>query len=257
MLRQTSRRATTAIPPGRCGVIGVLGATGGLGASTVSAVLAMRSALSGRSTVLIDGHRHAGGLYILLALDGAPGLRWPDLSAARGDLDGPALLGALPSVRDCHVLSWGRSRGAAISGFEEVCRGLVSEVALGVIDLPGAGAEDAPRWWAMCDHLLLLIGSGVRELASAAVVLDVLQRGDPAPDDPRVMGLLRQHQRAGVTIDSVSALLGIPMLATLASDRHVDKAVRVGEAMGLRTSPLAQACDLVLHSLADPLVITG
>ncbi|MGB5937052.1 MAG: septum site-determining protein Ssd, partial [Ornithinimicrobium sp.] len=232
-------------PPGSV-VIGVIGATGGVGVSAMASALAVRSAARGHSTVLIDGDSYGGGLDIMLGLDLSPGLRWPDLSAAQGELDGAAILSALPALPGCHVLSWGRSPGSAGENGPGVCAAVSAEVDVSVLDLPSLRGSHAHAWSAMCDHIVVLCGSGVRPLASAAVVLEALERADPTPDAPRILGVLRQSHRNSMDIDTASALLGIPLVATIEFDRWIEVALCRGEAVGMRMSPLARACDRVL-----------
>lgn len=231
-------------------VIGVLGATGGLGASTLAAILAVRGGLAGHSTLLVDGHPFGGGLDILLGLDASPALRWPDLSSAQGDLDGAAILSALPAISGCHVVSWGRAPGGSFATAAAVCAALVAEADLSVIDLPGPGTPDAQRWSDLCDHLVLLCGSGVRQLVTAAVVLETVELADRAPGAPRVVGLLRQAHRGAPDVDSASALLGIPLWGKVETDRRIEVALRRGEAIGLRTGPLTQLCERILRDLS-------
>ncbi len=236
-------------------VIGVMGATGGVGVSAMASALAMRSAACGHSTVLIDGDPYGGGLDIMLGLDLSPGLRWPDLSAAQGELDGAAIMSALPAVPGCHVLSWGRSPGSAANNGPSVCAALTAQADVTVLDLPTWRSPRAHAWSTMCDRIVVLCGSGVRPLASAAVVLEALEQADPTPDAPRVIGVLRQFRGSSIDIDTASALLGIPLVATIEFDRRIEVALCRGEAVGTRMSPLARACDRVLAQVTPNSVV--
>ncbi|MGB3686647.1 MAG: septum site-determining protein Ssd [Ornithinimicrobium sp.] len=246
--------------PGGSVVIGVVGASGGLGVSAMASTLAVRSAATGHSTVLIDGDPYGGGLDIMLGLDLSPGLRWPDLSAAQGELDGAAILSALPALPglgECHVLSWSRSPGSAGDNGPAVCAAVSAQVDVSVLDLPSLRSSHAHAWSAMCDHIVVLCGSGVRPLASAAVVLEALEQADPNPDAPRVLGMLRQCHRSSMDVDTASALLGIPLVATIEFDRRIEVALRRGEAVGRRMGPLARSCDRVLAQLNASAVVAA
>ncbi len=113
-------------------VVGVVGARGGVGASTVAAALALRVHRHGwhaerrrprrRGTgragatadvprvVLVDLDPAGGGLDVHLGIEDVPGVRWPDLAGARGDVSGPELTDLLPDWAGVTVLSGDRWR---------------------------------------------------------------------------------------------------------------------------------------------------
>src|SRR6476619_2946840 len=91
-------------------VMGVIGASGGLGVSSLAVALAVRAGLRVGATVAIDGAPGGGALDVTACLEHLPGLRWPDLAAAQGALDGAALLRALPTEATTRVLA-GTRRG--------------------------------------------------------------------------------------------------------------------------------------------------
>ncbi len=86
----------------------VVGAVGGVGASTLAALLARRRAAAGGSALLVDLDLGRGGIDVLLGLERASGVRWPDLAGVRGTLALDDLDGLLPRWRGVDVLSAGR-----------------------------------------------------------------------------------------------------------------------------------------------------
>src|SRR5450631_1703863 len=96
-------------------IIGVVGGSGGVGASVLSAAIAIRAAQAGLRTVCLDGDRLGGGLDVTLGIEQERGVRWPDLPGARGRIDGPELLRALPTVDGVAVLSFDRARDVRLA----------------------------------------------------------------------------------------------------------------------------------------------
>ncbi len=246
-----------AVTPRGC-VIGVLGASGGLGVSTLATALAMRSALARGPSLLIDGHPRGGGLDVHLGVDSEDGLRWTDLAAVRGQIEAAAVLSGLPSVQGCRVLSWDRRPGVRLDGGGVgLARTLAQESIVTVIDLPGPEAYEAHEWWRLCEHVVLLCGGGVQQVAAAAIAVECLNAAvEPAPPSgahrrsrstgASVLGVLRQ-QRSGTTDrDDVSAMLGLPFVAAIRDDPKVVTALLRGEPVGVKNSPVAVVADAVL-----------
>ena len=119
-------------------IIGVVGGSGGVGASALTAAIAVRGAQAGLRTVCLDGDRLGGGLDVTLGIEQERGVRWPDLAGARGRIDGPELLRALPAVDGVAVLSFDRARDVrpAAEILREVLIALSRATDLVVVDLP-------------------------------------------------------------------------------------------------------------------------
>ncbi|WP_433564193.1 septum site-determining protein Ssd [Nocardia sp. CA-151230] len=95
--------------PGDGAVLAVAGAGAGSGASVLAAAVALTAAGRFRDrTLLVDCAPYGGGLDLLLGLERAPGLRWPDLTIEHGRVSAPALHEALPATAGLAVLSCGR-----------------------------------------------------------------------------------------------------------------------------------------------------
>lgn len=101
--------------PARDGrLLAVLGAGGGSGASTFAATTALVAQRHGLRTLLVDADPSAGGLDVLLGIEGSAGARWPDLFSSRGRISADVLAAALPAAGGVPVLSWGRDGAASV-----------------------------------------------------------------------------------------------------------------------------------------------
>lgn len=101
-------------PPRDGRLVVVLGAGGGSGASTFAATAALAANRSGLRTLLVDADPCAGGVDVLLGIEGEPGARWADLAQSRGRISADVLAAALPTAGGLPVLSWGREGPAGI-----------------------------------------------------------------------------------------------------------------------------------------------
>ena len=103
------RLARTVEPASTAHVVGVLGGCGGAGASLFA--VRPRGRRCGRragAPLLVDLDPLGGGLDLALGLDDVPGLRWPDLAAARGRLPASSLHESLPRAGSARGARWGR-----------------------------------------------------------------------------------------------------------------------------------------------------
>ena len=148
----------------RAAVVSVLGASGGLGVSTLVLTMAMLAARSGQRSVAVDLARSSGGLDLVAGAETTPGLRWGDLSGARGELG--EIIGSLPGVDGVSLLAASRdSPGlpdeaavAAVTGSLSRSSGLL------VVD---AGREQPAI---VADHVLLVVGADVRSVAAGRML---------------------------------------------------------------------------------------
>lgn len=191
-------------------VMGVIGASGGLGASTLAVALAVRAGRQVGATVAIDGALDGGALDVTACLEHLSGVRWPDLAAAQGGLDGAALLRVLPAEGTTRILA-GTHRGlgdnvvrAALAGLARVC-GVV------VVDL-GRSLWLADR----CSELVLVAGTSARQLADATAVADAIHElGCPT-------GLVVRTGRGDpVSPEEVALHLDLPLAGMLRDDPRV------------------------------------
>lgn len=225
-------------------VIGVAGGSGGVGASVLTAAIAVRAARAGLRPVALDGDRLGGGLDVTLGIEQERGVRWPDLAGARGRIDGPQLLRRLPSADGVPVLSFDRARDVSLisemAGEVLLALSLASDVV--VVDLPRPDHEIFAALAPSLDSIVLLAGSGIRDLAGASAVAGHLIQA--CPD---VWLCLRTSGRGSHLADTVAGALDLPLLAVVREEPSLAADVLHGIPPGSSArGALAAVADLVL-----------
>jgi secretion/DNA translocation related CpaE-like protein len=224
-------------------IIGVVGGSGGVGASVLTAAIAVRAAQAGLRTVCVDGDRLGGGLDVTLGIEQERGVRWPDLAGARGRIDGPELLRRLPAVDGVQVLSFDRQRDVplAVEIVKEVLQALSVAAEVVVVDLPRPDHEIFAAMAPAVAAMVLLAGSGIRDLAGASAIAEHLQA---CPD---LWLCLRTSGRGSHFADTVAGALDLPLLAVLREEPSLAADVLHGIPPGSSAKgALAAAADLVL-----------
>lgn len=253
------RRIPTAGGPG----IAVVGASGGAGASTLVAALGLAGGRSGCSCVAVDLQPGGGGLDVVFGIEHVPGLRWSDLVAVEGAVDGAALGLRLPSVCGVAVLAHPRD-GRAGPGAEvvvAVVRALASAFDLVVLDAARSAVALLGELCPALGTVVVLGRVGVSELAAVAAIATSLTSVDPTAGNGPPMVLLRgpspgasswrrlapRRRRlcAGVAVD-----LGVPEVGWVGEDSTVVRDVVAGRVPGRRSGPLSRVADEVLERWA-------
>lgn len=228
--------------------IAVLGGRGGAGASVLAAALAHTAARASLRTLLVDADPLGGGLDLLLGWEALDGLRWPELAAARGRVDAPSLVRALPGRGALALLSWARGEGPRDVPVEAMSAALDAgrrgrDVV--VLDLPRHLPRSAAIALAAADRAVLVVPAQLRATAAAARVaalaaahhqaLEVVVRG-PAP--------------GRLTALDVAQALGLPLAGTLGAEPGLAGALERGRAPGANArGPLAALCRQLLDDL--------
>ena len=237
-------------------IIGVVGGSGGVGASALTAAIAVRAARAGLRAACMDGDRLGGGLDVTLGVEQEGGVRWPDLAAARGRIDGPELLRRLPSVDGVRVLSFDRARDVLLAAetTQEALHALSQAVDVVVVDLPSPDHEVFGALVHSLDVVVLLAGSGIRDLAGASAVSEHLIRAcsDACPDEsPEIWLCLRTNGRGSHFADTVAGALDLPLLAVVREEPSLAADVLHGLPPGSSAKgALAAAADKVLAHCA-------
>jgi secretion/DNA translocation related CpaE-like protein len=240
-------------PAPTAAVLGVIGGCGGAGASTLAVGLASVAARSEVRTLLVDADPLGGGLDLLVGAEQEGGLRWDDLTEARGRLQ-PALLSSmLPAVGDLSVLSWGRrSRdlGAVMARPDTVAavlRSAVREFRLVVVDLSRRFAEEDLTALQLCRSVVVVVPSEVRATAAAT---GVCARLDQWVADQRLV--VRGPAPAGLPAEAVADALGLPLVGRLRSEPAVAAALDRGEPLPARPRG---ALAVLSHDLLDQVLV--
>lgn len=238
----TSAKAGQDQQAGTGWVLGVLGASGGVGASALATACAVRAAAAGRQTTLVDVSPWAGGIEILAGTDTVPGLRWPELEGARGDIDPHRLRAELPQGQTGFCcLSWGAHPPQwAPPGPDPVLSSIAAANELTVVDLPRPAAPGQVHraWWQACDALVLLVQPSVVGIGAAATLSE---------DLPLLDGVVLRAP-VGLSDADLAGALGAPVLARVATDRSVERCLARAEALGSSPGPLSDAADEVLRA---------
>ncbi|MEV6489792.1 septum site-determining protein Ssd, partial [Actinoplanes sp. NPDC051633] len=152
----------------RARVLAVTGGRGGAGASILAAGLAVTSVSSGRRTLLVDADPLGGGLDLLLGWEAVDGLRWPALARTGGQVDPPALLGALPSRGDLVLLSFDRAGGSVpLEAMEATLDAARRGRDVVVIDVPRRLDDAAVLALQAAHRVLIVVPAELRAVAAA------------------------------------------------------------------------------------------
>ena len=213
--------------------LGVVGGSGGAGATTLACALGQVASGPGPALV-VDLDPLGPGCDRVLALEEAPGVRWDSLGTLAGRLSGRALREAVPRRERLGVLGWGP---AATVPDAAVVRETLSAARRGhdtvVVDLPRHG-DLVPEVAARCRLVLVVVVPTVSGVAAAA------RRVAALPERGPVGLVVRGH---GVDPQRVAALVGAPVLTTMAGQRGLAEAVELGLGpVRSRRGPLAAAC---------------
>ena len=190
---------SVASPPQRALVVGVVAGRGGAGASTLAATISRH--LARRTvTVLVDLDRASAGIDVLLGLEGADGVRWPDLADTRGEVSGADVLALLPRWGSCAVLSADRARPGAPEPavVADVLHALTAEAGALVLDLDRAPPSWRESLVGACDAVLGVDGLACApcgRCATAFLACALTLLGDRRT--PRAWLLVRGPRRRG------------------------------------------------------------
>ena len=210
-------------------ILGVIGGCGGAGASTTAALLAGASALGGRSTLLIDGDRLAGGLELSVSPRMPEGLHWPDVVAASGPINPDQLEASLPRVGPLAVLSWpagaelaARVPAAGIAGTLDAARAAFDLV---VVDV-GRGREAIEDFAWASDRLLVVVPARLGGVLSSSQLVHELP---PVP----VGALVRGRATDGVDAEQLADAVGCPFVGRVPTLRRAAAAAESGRLLEL------------------------
>jgi secretion/DNA translocation related CpaE-like protein len=224
-------------------VVGVVGGRGGAGASVLAAALALTAAESGRRSLLLDADPLGGGVDLLLGAETAPGVRWPDLAAARGRLAPGSVSGAVPSVDGVGLLSW--HRGAPVEIPTEAVRAVLDEVIgcwdLVVVDLPRVTTSLSREMADRCRRILVVVPAEVRASAAAGSVAAALA------GTTELALVVRGPAPTGLPAEAVAEGLGLPLVGCLRAEGGIAATLDRGELFALRErGPLRTLCRKLL-----------
>ncbi len=228
-----------------CLTVGVIGARGGAGASTLAVAVAMAASRRSVPTLLVDADPLAGGVELVLGCEDADGLRWPQVASTQGRVGSAALRSALPRAGNVAVLSWDRSGALGVDA--ATMRSILAAGRRGsdllVIDLP-RGLDDAgSAAVTTCDVLVVVVTGDVRAAASAHRLVALLRTQCP---DIRLV--VRTRAAVDLSAETLSETLQVPLLATIRTERSVERSIDAGLGPPSR-GRLHRQCESILAQL--------
>ncbi len=216
--------------PGPGGLIlGVTGGCGGAGATTAAIWIAQAAAGLGARVLLVDGDPWGGGLELALAAEENPGLRWPDLSEARGSIDPVQLADSLPVAGGFSFLSWPASREQPVPVAATTTAGVLDAARRGyelvVVDI-GRGADPIHSFAWDCDRITMVVPA---QLKAAVAAVRLLQEFPPVEASLLVRG------RPGAALDGplIAEAIGLPVQGRVPELRGVAAAMEAGRLLEL------------------------
>jgi secretion/DNA translocation related CpaE-like protein len=225
----------------RGGVLAVIGGRGGAGATVFATALAHVAA----DALLVDVDPWGGGIDLALGIEGAAGLRWPDLTLQGGRLGYAALREALPALRDLTVLSIGRA-GREVD--QDALRTVIDAGSRGgatvICDVPRRATPAAEAALDAADLVAMVASADVRSCAATTALGQWL-----LGINPNVGLVVRGPAPGGLTPANVASIVGLPLLAAMRPQPRLAAALERGGLNLGRRSPLTSAARRVLAVL--------
>jgi secretion/DNA translocation related CpaE-like protein len=237
--------------PGPGGIIlGVTGGCGGAGATTAAIWIAQAAAGMGARVLLVDGDPWGGGLELAIAAEESPGLRWPDLSEARGSIDSGQLSDSLPVSGGFSFLSWPATREQPVPVAAPTTPGVLDAARRGfelvVLDIGrGAGPLQSYAW--DCDRIMMVVPAQLKAAVAAVRLLN---------EFPPVEAGLLVRGRSGAALDAslISEAIGLPVQGRVPELRGVGAAMESGRLLELgKRRSVRHFAASVLDTLGDEL----
>ena len=229
------------VAPHRGRVIAVTAGRGGGGASVFAAALAQRAG----EALLVDLDPCGGGVDLLLGVESAPGLRWPEMATASGRLNWVAVREVLPRKADMSMLSCTRSYreidpGAAQAVVDAGRRGGATVIC----DLPRPFNSAALRVLESTDLVVVVTSCDVRAVAATGAVAGVIRTVNSN------LGLVvRGPAPGGLRATEVVEITAVPLLTAMRPEPMLAVQLEQGGLRLRRRSPLAVAARKVLDVL--------
>lgn len=207
-------------------VLAVVGGVGGAGASCFASALALEAGRHGLRVLLVDGDPIGGGLDVLLGIEAAEGLRWPEVGPQGRALTARSLADALPCTGNVWVLSAGTP--PATSGLSPA--GLLSAARRGfdvvVCDVDRHIDELGSELLAQALLTVVVVPEDVRSLGAAAGLVQRLRTHSSS------LAVVTARRRPGLSRDVVEGALGLPVVSRVRVDRRLPEALDHGAGPG-------------------------
>lgn len=246
-------------------MITFVGASGGVGVSCLMAAVAVVAAQAGRRVGCMDRDA-GGGLDVVFGMDHLPGVRWPQVASAHGEIAPEVLLRELPNYGGVWVVAHSREAVVEVSAEAHASVRDSLRAGTGLVLVDGGRARPAhagradprevgasqhaldggaldPAAWAGSDEVILVVGSTPQSLAAATAVVGALPEAGP-----RWWLAQRSPRGAGHLPATVQAALGMQLAAAVPDDPRLDQYLVAGESPGAR-GPLRKAATQLLQTV--------
>ena len=234
--------------PTRGRVVAVLGGRGGAGASVLATALAVTARRRGLDTLLVDADPFGGGVDLVLGWERMRGLRWPDLVDARGRVNPPALVSALPGDGSLAALSFDRSElnGVPVEAMAAALDAGRRGRDLVVVDLPRRFDDPSLMALTAADRAYLVVPAELRACAAARRVAAVA-----AIHCPALAVVVRGPAPGGIDAEAIAQALDLPLAGILSPEPGLVRALDRGAPPGgTGRGPLAELCRLLLTDIS-------
>lgn len=228
-------------------VVAVLGGRGGAGASVLATALAVTARRRGFDTLLVDADPFGGGVDLVLGWERMQGLRWPELVDARGRVNPPALVSALPGQGSLAVLSFDRSEldgvptEAMAAALDAGRRGRD----LVVIDLPRRFDEPSLLALTAADRAYVVVPAELRACVAARRIAAVASAHCPA-----LSVVVRGPGPVGIDPTEIARAVDLPLAGALRPEPRLIRALETGDPpAGTGRGPLAELCHQLLADM--------
>jgi len=219
-------------------VLRLFGATGGLGTSTLALGLAVRAARRGRRVAVVELDATGGGLDVMGGVEGEPGWRWGDLTAARGHVDD--LTDHLPSVLGVSIVA--ASREVATAPPEAVAAVLASLRRTHDLVVLDQGRVSPAH-----EDTVLVVGADVRAVLAGQAVL--------AGGLATTRAVVRTGPGRRLPLDLVAESLGVVVAGVFPHDGRLPLWHEAGDPPGRANGKTARALDKLLDRLVPALAL--
>lgn len=228
----------------RAGAVAVVPGHGGAGASTLAAAVALVAARSAK-VLLLDVDQAGAGADLMLGLEAASGLRWPDVNGETGAIGGAALRAAVPRTRGVGVLAAARNDALPLLP-ETVMAVLDAARGAGDVVVADVGREPGPVAAGVVDSVDVAVVVTTATVPGVAATRRTIAR---MLADREPLLLVRGPSPSGLTARQVAEAIGLPLLWQFRPEASLAARCESGGLVLKRFSPLVKAAEAVCDRL--------
>lgn len=226
--------------------------SGGIGLSVLSTMLAWELKNREQACALVDADFPYGGLDLVLGIEHEEGIRFSDIEAPLGKIEGEALNHELPMWEEVGVLAFDSWNGAVPEVWEvqAAVRALADVNAVVVVDGGDARCCESVPELASARHIIVSELS-VLGLARTKAHIDLLEH--MTQHDGEILAVVGVQPRGtrsvteSIDVEEASSYLGRPMVGMVRMNRRLQRDVLAG----LGIQGIVKTSRFVVDALAD------